>query len=266
MIATKLIMTAAKLHGATDEMISIDWKWNEKIVVTVDVSAGDGAGGLGVLGELLDYEEDIMDDEREYDDEFDNDDDMMYATDEDEEILFDDDFEEEDFESIGLPENEDDEQQQQQSSQRKLIDLTQIARTINEYLSQDGEDSLSYKIAQLHEIEVTTPEFDNVLRSTIGGVNMFEVYKGFDVIVDYWDVPKKKKKKKSNNNKSNYDSDEEEEEEQTKMKKVIEGKLVGRDEEKGVTMINVKGRIVKIKNDVIEFVKLPKAKREKKGS
>mmetsp|Transcript_30924 Transcript_30924/g.48461 ORF Transcript_30924/g.48461 Transcript_30924/m.48461 type:complete len:210 (-) Transcript_30924:116-745(-) len=90
---------------------------------------------------------------------------------------------------------------------------------------------------------------------------------------------KKKKKKKSgkagkettttldDSNSSTNQPDEQEEnqeqEEPTRTQTLIEGKLVGRDEDKDVTMINVKGRIVKIKNDMIESVKLPKAKREK---
>ena len=42
-----------------------------------------------------------------------------------------------------------------------------------------------------------------------------------------------------------------------------EGKLVGRDMEKNLTIINVKGRNKNTKNDLIESVELPKAKREK---
>ena len=121
----------------------------------------------------------------------------------------------------------------------------------------------------MHEIEVTTPEFDNVLRSNHNGVDMFEVYKGFDVIVDYWEVPKKKKKKKKKSCKADKEenvqaeAEQEEESEPKRTQKIIEGKLVGRDYDKDVTMINVKGRIVKIKNEMIESVMLPKAKREK---
>eukprot|EP00804_Cyclotella_cryptica_P027133 CCRYP_013641-RA/>CCRYP_013641-RA protein AED:0.09 eAED:0.09 QI:0/-1/0/1/-1/1/1/0/209 len=132
------------------------------------------------------------------------------------------------------------------------IDITKIARAINDYLSQDGEDSLGYKIAQLHEIEVTTPEFDNVLR----GDKMFESYKGFDVVVEHWEEDKQRQKKKG-------PSESDDGENYTRKRVVTEGKLVGRDSEKGRTMVSVKGRIKNIKNEMIECVRLPKAKREK---
>ena len=126
------------------------------------------------------------------------------------------------------------------------VDVTKVARTINEYLSRDGEGSLGDRIAQIHEIEVTTPEFDNVLR----GERMFQVYKGFEVIVEHWE-----EKEKKGNNTSEGES--------TRKKVVTDGKLVGRDMEKNRTTINVKGRNKNIKNELIESVKLPKAKREK---
>ena len=144
------------------------------------------------------------------------------------------------------------------------IDLTLIARTINDLLAADGEDSPSFRIAKLHEIEVTTPPFDNVLRGKL----MFENYKGFDVLVEHYEEPKKKKKKLSSKSQKNglggedNDSDEDKVVEQPKLT-ITEGKLIGRDYEKEVTMVNVKGRVVKIKNDTIESVSLPKAKHEK---
>eukprot|EP00984_Skeletonema_dohrnii_P021649 scaffold10859_cov95-Skeletonema_dohrnii-CCMP3373.AAC.3 len=254
-LGNSLILSAARYHGATDKMISIDWK-ADRIIVTVDVGADEEYEGGSVVGELEEYDEedfeDDYDDEEDYEDEDFNDD------------------EEEDFEALqeqlGLQPSEPD------SPQSTKIDLTLIARTINEYLSADGENTPQFKIAQLHEIEVTTPEFDNVLRVDSNGVNMFEVYKGFDVIVDYWEVPKKKKSKKKSGKATKevgattddtVNQQQQEEEEPKKTQKIIEGKLVGRDEEKDVTLINVKGRIIKIKNDMIESVTLPKAKREK---
>eukprot|EP00985_Skeletonema_marinoi_P009057 scaffold4152_cov105-Skeletonema_marinoi.AAC.2 len=259
-LGNPLILSAARYHGATDKMISIDWK-ADRIIVTVDVSADEEYEGGSVVGELEEYDEEDFEDEYEDDEDY-----------EDEDF---NDEEEEDFEALqdqlGLQPSEPD------SPQSTKIDLTLIARTINEYLSADGENTPQFKIAQLHEIEVTTPEFDNVLRVDSNGVNMFEVYKGFDVIVDYWEVPKKKKSKKKSGkaskevgattddtaNQQQQQQEEEEEEEPKKTQKIIEGKLVGRDEEKDVTLINVKGRIIKIKNDMIESVTLPKAKREK---
>jgi hypothetical protein len=269
-LGNSLILSAARYHGATDKMITIDWK-SDRIIVTVDVNADEtyvagGGSSSVVVGELQEGEEGDL--ELEYDDDdFEYEYDLEYEDDDDDGDFEDDD--EEDFETLqaelGLIEEE------QPSSQRR-IDLTLIARTINQYLSEgdDYENTLQFKIAQLHEIEVTTPEFDNVLRVDYNGLNMFQVYKGFDVIVDYWEVPKKKKVKKGGGKAgkevvaNNTDKEEEaEEEEPKKTQKVIEGKLVGRDEEKGVTLVNVKGRIMKIKNDMIESVKLPKAKREK---
>ncbi len=271
-LGNSLILSAARYHGATDKMITIDWK-SDRIIVTVDVNADEtyvagGGSSSVVVGELQEGEEGDL--ELEYDDDdFEYEYDLEYE-DDDDDGDFEDDDDEEDFETLqaelGLIEEE------QPSSQRR-IDLTLIARTINQYLSEgdDYENTLQFKIAQLHEIEVTTPEFDNVLRVDYNGLNMFEVYKGFDVIVDYWEVPKKKKVKKGGGkarkevvaNNTDKEEEEAEEEEPKKTQKVIEGKLVGRDEEKGVTLVNVKGRIMKIKNDMIESVKLPKAKREK---
>ena len=135
------------------------------------------------------------------------------------------------------------------------ISVPRIARQINEYLSKDGEGSIGHTIAELHEIEVTTPEFDNVLRG-----RLFQVYKGFDVIVDHWEVKKQKKKTKISSDMSGGNDDDDD----VQKKRVkTEGKLVERDMEKNVTIINVKGRNKKIKNDLIESVELPKAKREK---
>eukprot|EP00956_Cyclotella_meneghiniana_P033582 scaffold97323_cov40-Cyclotella_meneghiniana.AAC.5 len=136
------------------------------------------------------------------------------------------------------------------------ISVPRTARHINEYLSKDGEGSIGHTIAELHEIEVTTPEFDNVLRG-----RLFQVYKGFDVIVDHWEV--KKQKKKTTKSSSDMDGGNDDVDELQKKRVKTEGKLVERETEKNVTIINVKGRNKKINNDLIESVELPKAKREK---
>lgn len=65
---------------------------------------------------------------------------------------------------------------------------------------------------------------------------MFEAYKGFDVICRY-DDPKK-----------------------NKVTEIL-GRLHDRTEE--ITVINIKGRMKKIKNESIQSLKLPKAKKEK---
>ena len=82
---------------------------------------------------------------------------------------------------------------------------------------------------------------------------MFDSYRGFDVVVDHYE------KKKSTKNGSVEVGVEE-----SRKLKTSEGKLVSRDkEDDGNTTINSKGRAVKIKNENIVTVRLPKAKREK---
>ena len=252
-LGNKLILQAAIQCGATEPMIDIQWK-ADRIVVAVDVSKDENYEEQIPFDDDDDY---ALDDELSEDDmiEWEDDENIMYEDDGDgdvsddrEEELFDDeDFNEEDYEEV------------ESSSQ---INLPRIARTINELLVEDGEDSPKFRIAKLHEIEVTTPPFDNVLRGNL----MFESYKGFGVTVEHWQEPKKKKKKKSKSQKEGdtISADDSVEEEAAKPKLTFtEGTLVGRDYDKGVTMINVKGRVVQIKNDKIECVSLPKAKREK---
>jgi len=258
-LGNKIILQAALKCGATEPMLDIAWK-ADRIVVTVDVTADE------------DYVDNIDDDELDDDDAFldllelngELDDMIEY---EDDNIMYE--------EGIGYDVQDIDEDEEEflqtiestSTSSDSPIDLTlQIARTINELLAADGEDSPAFKIAKLHEIEVSTPPFDNVLRGRL----MFENYKGFDVMVEHWEeTKKKKKKKKSKSQKDNTPTDDAsdssiEKEEVAKPKLTItEGKLVERDYEKEVTLINVKGRIKKIKNDKIESVCLPKAKREK---
>lgn len=114
------------------------------------------------------------------------------------------------------------------------IDVVSVARAINLALGEQGEGSLPYNIAVHHEIEVTTPGASDELQGI-----MFESYKGFDVIVESIDSSVKEKDKII----------------------LVEGKLVERNEEQ--TVINVKGRIRKLKNDLVKSVRLPKAKKEK---
>ena len=220
-LGRELILAAAIEAGATEPMIDIEWK-ADRIIVTVDVNAD----------ESYIIEDDTFEDELE-DEIFDFDADDLIGEDDLELTEF---VDEEGYDFIA-----------DEDSSGNQVDITKIARVINEYFSRGGDGSLGDKIAQMHEIEVTTPVFDNVLRSE----KMFKVYKGFDVVVEHWQEPKKKKGKPV--------SDKVE-----KPKRVTtEGKLVGRDKEKNVTTINVKGRNVKIKNELIECVMLPKAKREK---
>ena len=109
------------------------------------------------------------------------------------------------------------------------VDITELARAINHAF---GEDEVGLEIAENYEIEVTTPGASDEL----SGI-MFESYKGFDVTCRYED-PKAKKGSKE-----------------------IQGRLVERNDL--VTIINIKGRMKKIKNELVLYVKLPKAKKEK---
>lgn len=146
------------------------------------------------------------------------------------EILYDDEdlglYDDENFEEVyGRNEDEED-----------SSTITSIARAINSALYDDtvenGETSVGNHVATNYEIEVTTPGASDILEGEI----MFEAYRGFDVIVETSEIRKGKKR-------------------------IVEGKLVERDEE--FTRVNVKGRITKVKNEKVECVRLPKAKREK---
>ena len=109
------------------------------------------------------------------------------------------------------------------------VDVAALAKAINGALDDNG---VGLAIAEVHEIEVTTPGASDDLTGDV----MFESYKGFDVICEQEDLKTKKIKK-------------------------IEGKLVERNDE--FTIINIKGRMKKMKNDTVLSVKLPKAKKEK---
>lgn len=251
-LGERIILAAALSGGATEEMVDVEWK-ADRIVVTIDV------------GKDENYQADIAADDAMG--QFDDEDfaEVEWDEDEDEEIEYDDDVELELDEEFGEEEDFDPEAlglEEMPPAAPGQVNVPLIARTINAFLAQDGEDSPAFQIAKLHEIEVTTPEFDNVLR----GARMFESYQGFDVTVEHWEEPKKKKqtKAKAGKNPAAGGAGEDAEAEVTEPKlKVTEGKLVGRDYDKDVTMVNVKGRVVKIKNDKIECVRLPKAKREK---
>lgn len=106
-------------------------------------------------------------------------------------------------------------------------DVTILARAIN--AAFDDQD-IGERIAETHEIEVTTPGASDLLEGV-----MFESYKGFDVIVEFEDKKKGKLVK-------------------------LEGRLV---EKNGETLVvNLKGRMKKIKNEDLISVRLPKAKKE----
>eukprot|EP00581_Thalassiosira_minuscula_P008270 CAMPEP_0183710058 /NCGR_PEP_ID=MMETSP0737-20130205/5928_1 /TAXON_ID=385413 /ORGANISM="Thalassiosira miniscula, Strain CCMP1093" /LENGTH=388 /DNA_ID=CAMNT_0025938281 /DNA_START=56 /DNA_END=1222 /DNA_ORIENTATION=+ len=256
-LGEQIILQAALSCGATEPMIDVQWKSN-KIVVTIDVNNDDNYDPDRML---LNEDEEEDGDWTEMEDE-----DIDWEEDEIEE--YDEDFEIDPEAEAALLEEldlEPDDSNNGGGGGGGGVEVTKIAKTINILLAEDGEDSPKFDIARRHSIEVTTPEFDNVLRGKV----MFESYKGFDVSVEHWEEPKKKKnkKKKGKAQKESSAAEEQKEEEPVVVAepklKVTEGKLVGKDYEKDVTMINVKGRVVKIKNDKIECVRLPTAKREK---
>jgi len=151
-------------------------------------------------------------------------------------IVYDDDIDEEAIkefsEEFGEADEETEDEDEDEDARPTFgSDIVSIGRAINYALGEEGEGSLGYNIAVHHEIEVSTPGASDELQGI-----MFESYKGFAVIVSLMD-PKKNKAK-------NY-----------------EGKLIQRTDTH--TIVNVKGRQRKMKNELVLSVKLPKAKREK---
>jgi len=92
------------------------------------------------------------------------------------------------------------------------------------------------QILSRHHLEVSSPGAADVLSTD----REFEAFKGFDVIVKVW-TPK------------NF-----------KAREPVEGKLVRR--EVHDTVVSVKGKEVRIPNQFVEEVRLPKARQEKTGS
>jgi len=119
----------------------------------------------------------------------------------------------------------------------EIPSIISVARAINTALYLDSKEngvlSVGNYVATTHEIEVTTPGAPEIVEGEV----MFEAYRGFDVIVETNEVKKGGKKR------------------------VVEGKLVERDDQ--FTRVNVKGRVVKVKSENVEVIRLPKAKREK---
>jgi len=116
------------------------------------------------------------------------------------------------------------------------IDLALLGRTINRMLDDDG---IGLAIAEVHSIEVTTPGVSNDL--LLLDPALLNVYRGFEVIVEQVDKKTKNKAKVKN--------------------KIIEGRLVERNAD--FTIVNIKGRMKKMKNESVLSIQLPKAKKEK---
>lgn len=192
----RIITEAAIKAGAHPEQITIQWKPG-RIIVTVagDVKMNAKEDDEGVV---VEYDGNIDEDEiSAFEEEFD------IKSVEDDSIDID-----------GSP------------------DIVSIARSINDALGKDGEESIGYSIAEHHEIEVTTPGNPEELQGI-----MFDSYRGFDVILEELDQKDSSKFK------------------------IVECKFVERTEEK--TVVNVKGRLRKIKNELVKSIRLPKAKKEK---
>jgi len=154
----------------------------------------------------------------------------------------DDEEDDDDDESIfDLDVDNDNEAQKDKEKQDVLltdgkIDLTLLGRTINRMFDDDG---IGLAIAEVHSIEVTTPGVSNDLLQLDPA--LLNVYRGFEVIVEQVDKKTKNKAKVKN--------------------KIIEGRLVERNAE--FTIVNIKGRMKKMKNETVLSIQLPKAKKEK---
>jgi ribosome maturation factor RimP len=190
----------------TDEDLTIEWKAG-RIVVTVH-----GAVYVSTPEKSSsdDDDDDVEIDEEETDDE----DEQQQSQDEE-------DAEEDNDIDVALPE--------QEEEKPKGVEVSKLARAINAALDDEG---VGLAIAEVHEIEVTTPGASEELSGAI----MFEAYRGFDVICQQVDT-------------------------KTKKIKTVDGRLVERTED--FTILNIKGRMKKMKNDTVVSVKLPKAKKEK---
>ena len=245
-----IILEAGRQCGATNDQLKIEWK-SGRIVVTVEgdvyVSNSDSSSSseqqLDVTFDTNDEDDDEDEeemysdseedaDEEEYDDDDEKDDDEEYNV--EAEYNQDDVVSQSHVTSEGNnivvddeidPEGNDD----TEGIQSRGVDVAALARAINAALDDDG---IGLAIAEEHEIEVTTPGASDELQGPV----MFKAYKGFDVLVTFMD-PKKK------------------------SAKTIEGKLHERTSE--FTIINIKGRMKKLKNQMLVSVKLPKALKEK---
>jgi ribosome maturation factor RimP len=188
----------------TDEDLTIEWKAG-RIVVTVHGAVYVSTPDKSSSGD--------DDDDVEIDDE---DEQQQPQDDEDAEEDNDNDID------VALPE-------EQEEEKPKGVEVSKLARAINAALDDEG---VGLAIAEVHEIEVTTPGAPEELSGAI----MFEAYRGFDVICQQVDT-------------------------KTKKIRTVDGRLVERTDD--FTIINIKGRLKKMKNDTVVSVKLPKAKKEK---
>jgi ribosome maturation factor RimP len=110
------------------------------------------------------------------------------------------------------------------------IDMVLLTRAIQAAL--DSDPVVGAVIASRFGLQVTTPGASDVLTTSA----MFRAYAGFEVIVSHQDA-------------------------KTKGLKTIVGRLVERNET--FLVLNIKGRVKKLKTSDVVSVRLPKAKKEK---
>ena len=110
------------------------------------------------------------------------------------------------------------------------VNIVELSRAVRAALEMDD---IGTEIGEKFEIEVTTPGAPDELTGI-----MWQSYRGFDVIVEYFDVKK-----------------------DTIV--FLDARLVERNDEH--TVVNIKGRMKKLANDIVKAVRLPKAKKEKGG-
>jgi hypothetical protein len=206
------IARAAVSVGARVDQIHVTWKPG-RIIVTVQ---GDVHASI---------ERDVNEDDEE---------DIVVAEDDDDD---DDDDNEDNVETVEETEDIGDDNLAMMEPNSipispSSIDLTALARAVNDAFNDDG---VGLTIAELHEIEVTTPGASDELHTL--STRQFQSYKGFDVTVIHADT-------------------------KTKATKTIQGRIVSRDDETETTVINIKGRMKKLSNQDIQSIKLPKAKKE----
>jgi ribosome maturation factor RimP len=113
------------------------------------------------------------------------------------------------------------------------IDMVLLTRAISAALDSDVVGAV---IAANFGLQVTTPGASDVLSTPA----MFRAYAGFEVMVQHQDAKTKG------------------------LKTIVEGRLVERNDT--FLVLNIKGRVKKLKVSDVVSVRLPKAKKEKGGS
>lgn len=247
-LGNNIILEAGRQCGATNDQLKIEWK-SGRIVVTVEgevyVSDSDSSSEQMEVTFDTNEEDEEDEEEEEYSGSEEDSYEEVYDDDEEEEAYkVEEEYDQDDIVSQSdvnsedntvvvddeiSPERDNDTTPNTEGMQPRGVDVAALARAINAALDDGG---VGLAIAEEHEIEVTTPGASDELQGPV----MFKAYKGFDVLVTFMD-PKKK------------------------VAKTIEGKLHDRTSE--FTIINIKGRMKKLKNQMLVSVKLPKALKEK---